>query len=87
MSAPAPRGPLFEALRQGDPAQQAEALLHYQPWLRLLARLQLGRRFQGKFDKGFALTQEGQRVTKEYLDRVLQEFETGGQREGAVDGS
>jgi RNA polymerase sigma-70 factor (ECF subfamily) len=43
-------GPLLEALRQGDPSQQAEALLRYQSWLRLLARLQLGRRFQGKFD-------------------------------------
>jgi hypothetical protein len=40
-----------------------------------------------KFDKGFALTQEGQRVTKEYLDGVLQEFETPVRREGAVDGS
>jgi RNA polymerase sigma-70 factor (ECF subfamily) len=43
-------GSLLDALRQGDPSQQAEALLRYQYWLRLLARLQLGRRFQGKFD-------------------------------------
>jgi RNA polymerase sigma-70 factor (ECF subfamily) len=41
---------LLEGLRRGEPAAQAEILLRYQPWLRLLARLQLDRRFQGKFD-------------------------------------
>jgi RNA polymerase sigma-70 factor (ECF subfamily) len=41
---------LLDALRRGDAAAQAEVLTRYQPWLRILARLQLGRRFQGKFD-------------------------------------
>ncbi|HKI35529.1 MAG TPA: sigma-70 family RNA polymerase sigma factor [Gemmataceae bacterium] len=40
---------LLDALRRGDPAAQAEVLARYQPWLRILARLQLDRRFQGKF--------------------------------------
>jgi RNA polymerase sigma-70 factor (ECF subfamily) len=41
---------LLNALRQGDAAAQGEILLRYQPWLRLLARLQIDSRFQGKFD-------------------------------------
>jgi len=41
---------LLDALRRGEPAAQAEVLVRYQPWLRILARLQLDRRFQGKFD-------------------------------------
>jgi RNA polymerase sigma-70 factor (ECF subfamily) len=41
---------LLEALRRGDAAAQGEILLRYQPWLRLLARVQLDSRFQGKFD-------------------------------------
>jgi RNA polymerase sigma-70 factor (ECF subfamily) len=41
---------LLEALRHGDAAAQEEVLLRYQPWLRLLARLQLDRRFQAKLD-------------------------------------
>ncbi len=41
---------LLRALRQGDAAAQGEILLRYQPWLRLLARLQIDSRFQGKFD-------------------------------------
>lgn len=45
---PLPR--LLHALRQGDTAAQGELLLRFQPWLRLLARLQLESRFQGKFD-------------------------------------
>ncbi len=42
--------PLLDALRRREPAAQAEVLARYQPWLRILARLQLDRRFQGKFD-------------------------------------
>jgi RNA polymerase sigma-70 factor (ECF subfamily) len=41
---------LFEALRQGNTAAAGEMLLPYQPWLALLARLQLDSQFQGKFD-------------------------------------
>jgi RNA polymerase sigma-70 factor (ECF subfamily) len=41
---------LFQALRGGDATAQGELLLRYQPWLKLLARLQLDSRFQGKFD-------------------------------------
>ena len=41
---------LLDALRRGEPAAQAEVLVRYQPWLRILARVQLGRRLQGKFD-------------------------------------
>jgi len=56
---------------------------YYRPFLESL----MAKRYVRKFDKGFALTQEGKRVTKEYLDRVLQEFETDVRLEGAVDGS
>jgi RNA polymerase sigma-70 factor (ECF subfamily) len=41
---------LLGALRSGDAAAQGEILLRYQPWLRLLARLEIDSRFQGKFD-------------------------------------
>ena len=41
---------LLQALRQGDVAAQGEILLRYRSWLRLLARLQIDSRFQGKFD-------------------------------------
>ena len=41
---------LLQALRQGSAAAQGEILLRYQSWLRLLARLQIESRFQGKFD-------------------------------------
>jgi RNA polymerase sigma-70 factor, ECF subfamily len=41
---------LFEALRQGSAAEAGELLWPYRPWLTLLARLQLDRQFQGKFD-------------------------------------
>jgi RNA polymerase sigma-70 factor (ECF subfamily) len=40
----------FEALRQGKAAAVGELLLPYQPWLALLARLQLDSQFQSKFD-------------------------------------
>jgi RNA polymerase sigma-70 factor (ECF subfamily) len=43
-------GQLLQALRSGDAAAQGAILLRYQGWLRILARLQLDRRFQGKFD-------------------------------------
>jgi hypothetical protein len=56
---------------------------YYRPFLESL----MAKGYVRKFDKGFALTQEGQRITKEYLDRVLQEFETPLRREEAVDGS
>ncbi len=41
---------LLDALRQGNTAARGGILLRYQPWLRLLARLQLDSRFRGKFD-------------------------------------
>jgi len=41
---------LLTAFRQGNPAAQGEILARYQSWLRLLARLQLDSRFQGKLD-------------------------------------
>jgi len=40
---------LLEAVRQGDAAAQGEMLVRYQPWLGLLARLQIDTQFQGKF--------------------------------------
>jgi RNA polymerase sigma-70 factor (ECF subfamily) len=39
---------LLAALRQGDAAARGEILLGYQPWLQLLARMQIDTRFQGK---------------------------------------
>jgi len=45
---------------------------YYRPFLESL----MAKGYVRRFDKGFALTQEGQRVTKEYLDRVLQDSET-----------
>ena len=56
---------------------------YYRPFLESL----MAKGYVRKFEKGFALTQEGQRVTKEYLDRVLQEFETPVRATVAVDGS
>jgi RNA polymerase sigma-70 factor (ECF subfamily) len=41
---------LLDALRQGDAAAQGEIVQRYQEWLKLLARLQLDRRLQGKCD-------------------------------------
>lgn len=40
---------LFDALKEGDAAAQGEILLRYEPWLKLLTRLQIDTRFQGKF--------------------------------------
>jgi RNA polymerase sigma-70 factor (ECF subfamily) len=40
----------LNALRQGDAAAQGGLLLHYQSWLKLLARLEIDTQFQGKFD-------------------------------------
>jgi RNA polymerase sigma-70 factor (ECF subfamily) len=40
---------LLDALRRGDPAAAGDLLRRYQGWLALLARLQIDRRFQGKF--------------------------------------
>jgi RNA polymerase sigma-70 factor (ECF subfamily) len=45
-----PPAPSLDALRRGGAAAQGEVLGRYRPWLRLLARLQIDRRFQGKFD-------------------------------------
>jgi RNA polymerase sigma-70 factor (ECF subfamily) len=41
---------LLEAVRQGNAPAQGDILLRYQPWLKLLARLQIDSHFQGKFD-------------------------------------
>src|SRR5262249_59434228 len=41
---------LLDALHGGSAEAQGEILQRYQPWLCLLARLQLDRRFQCKFD-------------------------------------
>ena len=41
---------LLGAVRQGNAVAAGELLLPYQPWLALLARLQLDSQFQGKFD-------------------------------------
>jgi RNA polymerase sigma-70 factor (ECF subfamily) len=40
---------LLDALRRGDPTAAGDLLRRYQGWLALLARLQIDRRFQGKF--------------------------------------
>lgn len=42
--------PRLDAARAGEAAAQGELLHCYRDYLHLLARLQLGRRFQGKFD-------------------------------------
>jgi len=41
---------LTDAAREGDAAAREEVLLRYQPWLNLLARLEVDTQFQGKFD-------------------------------------
>src|SRR5262249_23733509 len=41
---------LLDAVARSDGALQGDLLARYQPSLHLLARLQLDRRFQGKFD-------------------------------------
>jgi len=41
---------LLSAQRHGDEAARAAVLAPFQPWLQLLARLQIDREFQGKFD-------------------------------------
>jgi RNA polymerase sigma-70 factor (ECF subfamily) len=41
---------LLDALRRGDAAAQGKVLERYRPWLHLLARLEIGGRFHGKFD-------------------------------------
>jgi RNA polymerase sigma-70 factor (ECF subfamily) len=46
--APVPH--LLDAVRQGDKAAAGALLERYGAWLRLLARMQTGRRFQGRFD-------------------------------------
>jgi RNA polymerase sigma-70 factor (ECF subfamily) len=42
--------PLLDAARAGDTAALGELLARFQPWLHLLARLEVDSRFQGKFD-------------------------------------
>src|SRR5262245_37303415 len=42
---------LLEAVRAGDAAAQGELLCRYEPWLKLLARLQIDSQFQGKFSE------------------------------------
>lgn len=41
---------LLDAARAGDAAALGELLAGFQPWLHLLARLEVDNRFQGKFD-------------------------------------
>src|SRR6266481_5691391 len=41
---------VLEHARRGDTAALGELLQRYQPWLHLLARLQVDSRFQDKFD-------------------------------------
>ena len=41
---------LLDAIRNGDETARAKVLERFQPWLRLLARLQTEKDFQGKFD-------------------------------------
>lgn len=41
---------LLEQLRQGKISARDEILARFQPWLHLLARMQVESRFQGKFD-------------------------------------
>jgi RNA polymerase sigma-70 factor, ECF subfamily len=41
---------LLAAIADGDPQAQRDVLHCFRPWLHLLARLQVGARFQGKFD-------------------------------------
>ncbi len=48
---------LLQALRQGNAAAQGEVLLRYEPWLKLLARLQIDARFQGKFSESDVVQQ------------------------------
>jgi RNA polymerase sigma-70 factor (ECF subfamily) len=45
-----PLSQLLAAVRHGDAAAQGEALQRFQPWLHLLARLQIDSHFRGKFD-------------------------------------
>src|SRR5208337_4330664 len=42
--------PLFDAMRDGDPAARMKVFARYQSWLQLLARMQIDGRYQGKFD-------------------------------------
>jgi RNA polymerase sigma-70 factor (ECF subfamily) len=42
--------PLFDVLRDGDPAARTKILARYRSWLQLLARMQIDGRFRGKFD-------------------------------------
>ncbi len=41
---------LLESLRHGDAAAQGALLMRYEPWLKLLAHVQVESRFDGKFD-------------------------------------
>jgi RNA polymerase sigma-70 factor (ECF subfamily) len=51
MDSPAGRPfPRLDDLRHGDPAVRGVALLAYEPWLRVLARLGVNERFRAKFD-------------------------------------
>jgi len=45
-----PSSRLLIDLRMADPQARGDALARFEPWLRLLARLQIDSRFQGKFD-------------------------------------
>src|SRR5438552_3948191 len=41
---------LLQQFRQGNQSARDELLARFQPWLHLLARMQVESRFQGKFD-------------------------------------
>lgn len=47
---PSTLGHLLPAFRAGDPAAGDALLRRFEPWLKLMARLQLESRFQAKFD-------------------------------------
>jgi RNA polymerase sigma-70 factor (ECF subfamily) len=49
-STPTEISPLLDAFRAGDPAAGDALLRRYEPWLKLMARLQLESRFRAKFD-------------------------------------
>ena len=48
--APTEIGPLITAFRAGDPTAGDTLLRRFEPWLKLMARLQLESRFRAKFD-------------------------------------
>jgi RNA polymerase sigma-70 factor, ECF subfamily len=75
--APAEISQLLAAFRGGDPAAGDTLLQHYEPWLRLLARLQLESRFRSKFDPSDVVQQamlEAVRAFPKFRGRTEGEF-------------